>query len=123
MDNVYTCYRFQQLFIFKKRKHTSKLFLIVFKKLFIYCKKFHFEKFIHLEKLVIALTQAQEDHAVSLVQNRVCMGSLLKPVRLLLYVIPSLTCIKCTSMLRLHSIPLPMSLKKILHSIYPSVDP
>lgn len=112
-------------YLFSRKGNTllNYFSLIVFKKLFIYCKTFHFEKFIHLEKLVIALTQAQEDHAVSLVQYGVCMGSLLKPVRLLLDVIPSLTCIKCTSMLRLHSIPLPMSSKKILHSIYPGVDP
>lgn len=92
----------------KPRKENTLLnyfSLIVFKKLFIYCKTFHFEKFIHLEKLVIALTQVQKDHAVSLAQYRVCMGSL-KPVRLLLDAIPSLTRIKCISMLRLHPIPL-----------------
>lgn len=62
--------------------------LIVLKKLLIYYKTFHSEKLIHLERLVIAMAKVLKDHTLGLEQYGAHMGSLLKPVRLLLDVIP-----------------------------------
>lgn len=74
----------------KKQLFTKYYSLIVFKRLLIYYKIFHCEKFIHSERLVIALTHVQKDHGLGLVQYELCMCSLLKPVRLLLDIIPQM---------------------------------
>lgn len=75
----------------KPRKEITlqKLFFLnCLQEALIYYNIFHCEKFIHLQGLVIALTQVQKDRALGLVQYEACMSSLLKPVRLLLGVIP-----------------------------------